>query len=218
MSDLSNVPAQCPAQLPEHVLQRFTELLAQAKQSGELEPTAMTVASADANGRISARTVLLKGFDARGFVFYTNFESNKGRQLQAKPRAALLFLWKAMIPNVADATGSQGQVQVKVEGLIEVVSNAEADAYFASRARDSQLGAWASLQSQTLPTREALAQRMQECEQRFAGADVPRPPHWSGFRVRPDMIEFWTGGAHRLHERERFECVAGLWQSRSLYP
>lgn len=204
--------------LPADVLARFSALLAQAKQSGELEPTAMTVASADAAGRVSARTVLLKEFDERGFVFYTNFESNKGLQLQAHPRAALLFLWKAMVPNVADPTGSQGQVQVKIEGVIETVSDAQADAYFATRARDSQLGAWASLQSQTLTTPDALSVRMREFEQRFSGRAVARPPHWSGFRVRPDMIEFWTGGANRLHERERFECAHGVWQSRRLFP
>lgn len=186
----------------------FRELIEAASQAGEPEPTAMTLASADPDGRVSARTVLLKELDGRGFVFYTNCESNKGRQLQANQRCALLFLWKTL----------QRQVQVKVEGRAEAVSHSEADAYFATRPRLSQIGAWASLQSQTLESRDQLLQRVREFEQRFDGQDVPRPPHWSGFRVVPEMIEFWYGGEFRLHERQRYELIDSHWQRRTLYP
>jgi len=189
-------------------LETFHGLLDQAKASGDLEPTAMTVATADNNGRPSARTVLLKDFDPRGFVFYTNFDSRKGRQLAANPQAALLFHWKLL----------RDGIQVKIEGTVEPVSAAEADAYFAIRPRDSQIGAWASKQSQTLESREILEARVQEFEQKFAGGEVPRPPHWSGFRVVPELIEFWYGAKFRLHERQRYERVDGVWRRRMLYP
>jgi len=189
-------------------LETFRELLQQATTAGDPEPTAMTVATVGKNGRPSARTVLLKGFDQRGFVFYTNFESRKGRQLAANPQAALLFHWKTL----------RDGVQVKIEGTVEPVSAAEADAYFASRPRDSQIGAWASRQSQTLESREILEGRIAEYEQKFAGADVPRPPHWSGFRVVPELIEFWYGAKFRLHERHRYERLDGAWHRRMLFP
>jgi len=189
-------------------LDTFRGLLDQAKASGDSEPTAMTVATVGKNGRPSARTVLLKGFDARGFVFYTNFESRKGRQLAANPQAALLFHWKML----------RDGVQVKIEGTVEPVSADEADAYFASRPRDSQIGAWASKQSQTLESRQILEARIAEYEQQFAGADVPRPPHWSGLRVVPELIEFWYGARFRLHERQRYERVDGVWHRRMLFP
>jgi len=150
----------------------------------------------------------LKELDGRGFVFYTNFESNKGRQILSHPQCALLFLWKTL----------DRQVQVKIEGAAEQVSHCEADAYFASRPRMSQIGAWASKQSQTLSSRAELMARVAEFEQRFDGQDVPRPPHWSGFRVVPDMIEFWYGADFRLHDRVRYECVDGDWCKRSLFP
>jgi pyridoxamine 5'-phosphate oxidase len=172
------------------------------------EPTAMTLATATADGRPSARTVLLKGADARGFVFYTNADSIKGEQLRANPQAALLFLWKAL----------REQVQVKIEGRVERVDDAESDAYFASRPRMSQLGAWASLQSQTMDTREAFDARLADYDREFAGGEVPRPPHWGGFRVVPDMIEFWYGAQFRLHERHRYERIAGEWTRRLLFP
>jgi pyridoxamine 5'-phosphate oxidase len=197
-----------PPQLPDEVVATFTALLERAKASGDREPHAMTVATLGEGGQPSARTVLLKGFDARGFVFYTNFQSRKGRQLAAHPHAALLFHWK----DVDDG------VQVKVEGGVEVVTDAEADAYFASRPRGSQVGAWASLQSQTLASREEFEARIAEVEARFEGGPVPRPPHWSGFRVRPAMVEFWYGAAFRLHERQRWEVVDGGWQRRMLFP
>ncbi len=186
----------------------FRDLQERARAAADPEPTAMTVASADGQGRVSARTVLLKELDGRGFVFYTNFESNKGRQILSHPQCALLFLWKTL----------DRQVQVKIEGAAEQVSHCEADAYFASRPRMSQIGAWASKQSQTLSSRAELMARVAEFEQRFDGQDVPRPPHWSGFRVVPDMIEFWYGADFRLHDRVRYECVDGDWCKRSLFP
>jgi pyridoxamine 5'-phosphate oxidase len=189
-------------------LETFRDLLAQAKASGDPEPTAMTLATVGKNGRPSARTVLLKGCDERGFVFYTNFESRKGRQLAANPQAALLFHWKML----------RDGMQANIEGTVEPVSATEADAYFATRPRDSQIGAWASKQSQTLDSREILEARVQEFEQKFAGGEVPRPPHWSGFRVVPELIEFWYGAKFRLHERQRYERVDGVWHRRMLFP
>lgn len=194
--------------LTPEILGTFNELLAEAKASGDLEPTAMTVATVDSNGRPSARTVLLKGVDERGFVFYTNFNSRKGQQLADNPQAALLFHWKLI----------RAGIQVKIEGSVEPVSAAEADAYFASRPRPSQIGAWASLQSQTLPSRELFEERMAEVEKRYEGMPIPRPDHWSGFRVVPEMIEFWYGANFRLHERQHFDRIDGQWQHRMLYP
>ena len=200
---------------PQVILDEFRALLNAARTSGDPEPTAMTVATAGADGAISARTVLLKDVDARGFVFYTNFNSNKGQDLQENPRAALLFLWKALSLNVGLEAR---QVQVKIEGYVEAVSDREADDYFAQRPRDSQIGAWASKQSETLDSREVLQQRIAEFSDKFDGAAVPRPPHWSGFRVLPNVIEFWFGAAFRLHERVRHELVDGVWQTRALFP
>lgn len=190
------------------IFDRFRDLLSQAGVAGDPEPTAMTLASASPDGRISARTVLLKALDCDGFVFYTNTQSNKGRQLGANPNAALNFLWKTLA----------NQVQVKVEGRVEAVSSADADSYFASRNRLSQLGAWASQQSQTLNSRQELLDRLAALELQYAGQPVPRPAHWSGFRVLPDMIEFWFGEPGRLHVRERFELINGEWQLRLLNP
>ncbi|KFN43435.1 pyridoxamine 5'-phosphate oxidase [Arenimonas oryziterrae] len=196
--------------LHTEALTTFTSLLAEAKAAGDPEPTAMTLATVARNGRPSARTVLLKAFDARGFVFYTNFESRKGRQLAINPQAALLFLWKGL--------RGKEHVQVKIEGTVEPVSAAEADAYFASRPRPSQIGAWASLQSQTLDSRETFEARCASFDREYEGRDVPRPPHWSGFRVVPELIEFWYGAKFRLHERQRYERVDGVWNRRMLYP
>ncbi|MCY7313557.1 MAG: pyridoxamine 5'-phosphate oxidase [Pseudoxanthomonas sp.] len=189
----------------------FAELFAEAKAgSGELEPNAMTVATATPDGRPSARTVLLKSFDARGFVFYTHLHSHKGRELQANPYAALLFLWRSL-----RAAG----IQVRIEGAVEVVGDDEADAYFASRPRPSQIGACASKQSDSLDSAEEFEQRIAEVEQQFAGRDVPRPDGWSGFRVVPDAFEFWYGADFRLHERWRYERdPAGTWSKRMLFP
>lgn len=194
--------------LYQSALDTFAALLEQAKQSLDPEPTAMTVATVGRNGRPAARTVLLKGFDERGFVFYTNFNSRKGQQLARNPQAALLFHWKHL----------REGVQVKIEGTVEPVSADEADAYFASRPRGSQIGAWASLQSLPLSSRELFDQRYADVEQQYEGAPVPRPPHWSGFRVVPERIEFWYGANFRLHERQCFERIEGQWSQVMLYP
>jgi pyridoxamine 5'-phosphate oxidase len=184
---------------------RFADWWADAHRADPLEPAAMTVASVDDRGRPSARIVLLRGFDARGFVFYTNLESRKGRDLRAHPFAALCFHWKPL------------QRQVRVEGAVQTVSDAEADAYFAQRARDSQLGAWASRQSEPMQPGE-LEARIDEARARFAGGSVPRPPHWSGLRVIPDTVEFWSEGAARLHMRERFTREGSSWRRDRLFP
>ena len=194
--------------LTDEILDTFNALLDEARASADPEPTAMTVATVGKGGRPAARTVLLKAVDARGFVFYTYFDSRKGRQLAGYPQAALLFHWKMI----------RDGVQVKIEGTVEPVSAAEADAYFATRPRASQIGAWASLQSQVLPSREVFEQRITEVEQRYEGVDVPRPPHWSGFRVVPELVEFWYGARYRLHERQRYQRVDGAWQRFMLYP
>lgn len=190
-------------------LSTFDALFDEAVAAGEPDATAMTVASADAGGRPSARTVLLKAHDARGFVFYTHLDGRKGRELQANPQAALLFHW----PRVRDG------VQVRVEGAVEIVDDDEADAYFAGRPRGSQLGAWASIQSQTLDSKATFDARYAEAEARFADGEVPRPPRWGGFRVVPRAIEFWYGAQFRLHERWLYEIDEDArWSARMLYP
>jgi pyridoxamine 5'-phosphate oxidase len=194
--------------LDPRVLATFEALLAEAKASQDPEPTAMTLATVDAAGQPSARTVLLKDVDARGFVFYTNFDSRKGAQLLAEPRCALLFHWRWL----------RDGVQVNVQGSAARVDDAEADAYFASRPRASQAGAWASLQSQELDSRETLEKRLSAVEAEYLGQAIPRPAHWSGFRVSPVRVEFWYGERHRLHERHVHEFSDGRWQERMLYP
>jgi pyridoxamine 5'-phosphate oxidase len=184
----------------------FEEWLAEAQLSEPNDPTAMALATADAEGRPSVRMVLLKGHDERGFVFYTNLGSRKGEDLAANPYAALLFHWKSL------------RRQVRVEGPVGSVTDEEADAYFATRARDSQLGAWASDQSRPLDRRDTFEARYQEMRNRFEGRDVPRPPYWSGWRVVPERIEFWTDRAHRLHERRLFTRGADGWEEGLLYP
>ena len=187
----------------------FARLFEAAEAAGEPDRTAMTLATATLDARPSARTVLLKGFDARGFVFYTHLDGRKGRELQANPYAALLFHW----PRV------ELGVQVRIEGRVHTVPDDEADAYFATRARGSQLGAWASLQSETLDARATFEARLAEIERRFEGRDVPRPPRWTGFRVRPRWIEFWHAAEFRWHERRLYERdVACRWSKRMLYP
>lgn len=194
--------------LRDEALQTFGRLLEEARAAGDREPTAMTLATQDADGRLSARIVLLKAFDARGFVFYTNTLSRKGQALAAHPRAALLFHWKTL----------RDQVQVRIEGEVTPVDTGEADAYFASRPRESQLGAWASLQSEPLPDRETFESRYAEAAARYEGGTVPRPPHWSGFRVVPDAFEFWYGVPFRLHDRHIYRCYEGRWTRGLLYP
>ncbi|MGX5730823.1 pyridoxamine 5'-phosphate oxidase [Pseudoxanthomonas beigongshangi] len=192
-------------------LTTFAGLYEEAQASArELEANAMTVATATPDGHPSARTVLLKAFDERGFVFYTHLHSHKGRELETNPRAALLFLWRSL---------REAGIQVRIEGRVEQVDATEADAYFASRPRMSQIGAWASQQSETLASAEAFEQRIAETEARFAGQDVPRPTGWSGFRVVPEAFEFWYGAQFRLHERWRYERdAAGRWSKRMLFP
>jgi pyridoxamine 5'-phosphate oxidase len=195
--------------LPADILSTFNALFDEAQTAGEPDRTAMTVATVSADGRPSARVVLLKEHDARGFVFYTHLDGRKGRELHATPQAALLFHW----PRVRNG------VQVRIEGAVDIVSDAEADAYFASRPRGSQIGAWASHQSDTLDTRETFEARLAQCEAEFEGRSVPRPPRWSGFRVQPRAVEFWYAANFRLHERQLHECDAhGHWTQRMLYP
>ncbi|TAN06176.1 MAG: pyridoxamine 5'-phosphate oxidase [Rhodanobacteraceae bacterium] len=190
------------------ILETLQRLHAAACASGDPEPNAMTVATADAEGRVHARMVLLKTLDARGLTFFTHYTSDKGAQLAVNPRIALCLHWKWLQP----------AAQVRIEGRAEKLSAVESDAYFATRERLSQLGAWASLQSQTLPDRAELDTRIHEFEQKFAGRDVPRPAEWGGYRVAPDMVEFWYAGAHRWNERERWELQDGDWHKRLLYP
>jgi pyridoxamine 5'-phosphate oxidase len=175
-------------------------------QQHEAAADAMILATASPDGRPSARAVLLKGFDERGFVFYTNFESRKADELQENPHAALCFHWKPQ------------QRQLRIEGRIEEVSATEADAYFSSRARVSQIGAWASDQSRPLSSRAELEHRVDEFARRFADAPVPRPPSWSGFRVVPQRIEFWQERPYRLHDRIVFTREGGGWLKARLFP
>jgi pyridoxamine 5'-phosphate oxidase len=190
-------------------IEHFRGLLATAQSVDRTllpEPTAMTLATVGADGQPSARLVLLKAVDERGFVFYTNLRSRKGRDLTANPRAALTFHWHPL------------EVQVRIEGLAEQVADLEADEYFATRPRGSQIGAWASDQSEEIERPGDLDARFADIERRFAGRDVPRPPHWSGYRVLPERIEFWRNRPSRLHERRLFVRVASGWRESSLYP
>lgn len=185
----------------------FDEWLAEATRSEPNDPEAMAVASVGEDGMPSVRMVLLKGHDRRGFVFYTNTESRKGTELLAHPQAALMFHWKTL------------RRAVRIEGRASRVADEDADAYFASRGRDSQLGAWASDQSRPLPARELFETRFEEAKARFEGNAVPRPAYWSGFRVAPERIEFWRDRPHRLHERRLFTAgPSGAWSEELLYP
>lgn len=184
----------------------FDEWFEAARASEPNDPEAMALATADAHGRPAVRMVLLKGHGPDGFVFYTNDQSAKGGQLAGNPRAALLFHWKSL------------RRQVRVEGRVERVSDAQADAYFATRARDSQLGAWASDQSRPLDARATFERRFDEMKQRFEGREVPRPPHWGGYRLVPERIEYWSDRPNRLHERRLFTREPGGWSEGLLYP
>jgi pyridoxamine 5'-phosphate oxidase len=185
----------------------FDAWFAEAQASEPNDPNAMAVATVDPDGRPSVRMVLLKGHDERGFVFYTNFESRKGQALAANRHAALLFHWKSL------------RRQIRIEGPVTPVADAEADAYFASRPRDSQIGAWASAQSRALPSRAHFMERVAQVSARYDGGDVPRPPHWSGFRTTPERFEFWQDQDFRLHERRTFVRTAdGGWDEGLLFP
>ena len=185
----------------------FNDWFAEARASEPNDPEAMALATADEVGNPSVRMVLLKGQGPEGFVFYTNEQSEKGRELALNPSAALLFHWKSL------------RRQIRIEGEVERVPDADADAYFGSRARDSQLGAWASDQSRPLDSRETFERRFEEVKQRFEGKDVPRPPYWRGFRLVPLVFEFWQDRPHRLHERRIFVGQNdGSWSEGLLYP
>jgi pyridoxamine 5'-phosphate oxidase len=193
-------------EIPTDPFEYFSKCYALAAEHELNDPNAMSVASLGADGLPSVRIVLLKAWDARGFVFYTNYESRKGRELLVHPKAALNFHWKSL------------RQQVRIEGAVETVSDADADAYFATRPRDSQLGAWASAQSQPLESRAQFEAQLAQFTERFKAADVPRPPHWSGFRVVPHSIEFWHDRDFRHHERWLYTRDGAAWHSGLLYP
>jgi pyridoxamine 5'-phosphate oxidase len=184
----------------------FQDWFAEAERSEPNEANAMALATSTPDGAPSVRMVLLKGFDPRGFVFYTNTESRKGGDLRANARAALLFHWKSL------------RRQIRIEGKVEEVAATEADAYFNSRPRGSRIGAWASDQSRELPSRAELERRIAEYEAKYPGEDIPRPAHWVGFRVVPSVIEFWQDMPFRLHDRTVFRRSGAGWTTVKLYP
>ncbi|HZC06274.1 MAG TPA: pyridoxamine 5'-phosphate oxidase [Ktedonobacterales bacterium] len=195
------------AEMDANPIRQFQAWFDAAVAANHPEPNAMTVATATSDGTPSARMTLLKGLDERGFVFYTNYDSRKGAELAANPRAALVFFWVLL------------ERQVRVEGHVERVSAEESDTYFHSRPEGSQLGAWASAQSQVIASRADLEQTYRQLEQTYAGREVPRPPHWGGFRIVPERIEFWQGRASRLHDRLRYTREpSGVWRIERLAP
>ena len=192
--------------LAEEPLRLFGDWLADATKSEPNDPNALALATVDESGLPDVRMVLLKGYDERGFVFYTNFESAKGREILGSMKAAMCFHWKSL------------RRQVRVRGPVEVVSDAEADEYYASRPRGSRIGAWASKQSRPLESRFALEKAVAEYTARHPVGDIPRPPHWSGFRILPTQIEFWHDRPFRLHDRVVFTLKDGGWEKTRLYP
>jgi len=192
--------------LSQEIIQEFNKCFKKARVSGEPEPTAMVLATSDGRGLVTSRTVLLKALDENGFVFFTNTQSLKGKQMMTCPRAAATFLWKA------------SGCQVQLVGTVRQVSDEEADAYFSTRDKGSQIGAWASHQSEPLENRETLIHRFQELEQKYEGMEVPRPPHWTGYVLSPETVEFWTQREFRLHDRFLFTLQEGTWTSQRLNP
>jgi pyridoxamine 5'-phosphate oxidase len=195
--------------IPPDPIERFRSVYALAEKIDRSilpDPSAMALGTVDEVGQPSVRIVLLKAFDERGFVFYTNFEGRKGRQLLANPKAALCFYWPTI------------DIQVRIEGTVTKVAEKEADAYFATRHRLSQIGAWASRQSEPLETPSALDERVRKYEREFAGKEVSRPKYWSGFRVLPERIEFWKGKPNRLHERHLYTRDEAGWKVETIYP
>jgi pyridoxamine 5'-phosphate oxidase len=195
-----------PADVDPDPIAQFRRWFGDAAGSGMRQPEAMTVATVDAAGRPRSRYMLLKSVDERGFCFFTNYHSAKAGELAERPYAALTFGWLVMYRSV------------RVEGAVERLPEDESDAYFASRPRDSQLGAWASPQSSVIAGRAELERAMADLERRYAGADVPRPPHWGGFILRPDRVEFWQGRPSRLHDRVRYESDGDGWRVQRLAP
>ncbi len=194
------------SELAPDPIEQFRAWFAAAREAGIFEPDAMALSTVGADGRPSSRLVLLRGLDARGFSFYTNYESAKARALAANPYAALTFGWLAL------------HRQVRIEGDVERLPEAESDAYFASRPRAARLGAWASPQSAVIASRAELERALADVEARFADGEVPRPAHWGGFLVRPERVEFWQGRAGRLHDRLRYEREGDGWRLERLAP
>jgi pyridoxamine 5'-phosphate oxidase len=195
--------------IPPDPIERFRSVYALAEKIDRSilpEPNAMSLGTVEGDGQPSVRIVLLKGFDERGFAYYTNYEGRKGRQLLTNPKAALCFYWPTI------------DIQVRIEGTATKVTDEEANAYFATRHRLSQIGAWASRQSEPLETPTALDERVRKYEKKFEGKDIPRPKYWSGFRVRPKTIEFWKGKPNRLHERHLYTRVGTGWKIETIYP
>ena len=192
--------------LSQEIIEQFNKAFKQARVCGEPEPTAMVLATSDCEGLVTSRTVLLKALDENGFVFFTNTRSMKGQQLATCPRAAATFLWKA------------SGCQVQLVGSVKLVSDEEADAYFATRDRSSQIGAWASRQSEPLDSRETLIQRVRGLELEYEGMEVPRPHHWTGYVLSPESVEFWTQREFRLHDRFLYTIDEGVWTKQRLNP
>ena len=192
--------------LSENLIALIKEGMEEALDAGNPDPSAMVLATASKTGKVSSRTLLLKGLDADGLRFFTNLNSRKGHDLLENPQASMTFYW----PEVAR--------QIQVEGAVVQISAAQADQYFASRPRGSQIGAWASLQSEPLRSRELFEQRISQITQKYSGQDIPRPPHWSGFVLQAERLEFWHGRAYRLHERQVFIAGKSGWEEQLLYP
>jgi pyridoxamine 5'-phosphate oxidase len=205
-SSAASPPALREGEAGPDPLALFETWFLAARATGMHHPEAMTLATAGPDGAPAARVVLLRGLDERGFTFFTNYHSRKARELTANPRAALVFYWAVL------------DRQVRVEGRVEVVSAEESDAYFQNRPRGSQLGAWASPQSEVLPDREVLERRMEEVRRLYGEGEVPRPPHWGGLRVVPEVIEFWQGQPDRLHDRLCYRRAGGGWLLERLAP